>query len=142
MLAQASPSAAACSGHLSTCVGMQCTRCSSVLGWETRLGLPRQCVIYRHSSPSFFTRRCCCMQNAEIIKRWVNEVQEAVQSKHSMVQFHAVALLHALRCVVTRAQLQLCAASRLSAAMYARTQLVSVLCVKPLLPCRVGLMAP
>lgn len=35
--------------------------------------------------------------NAEIIKRWVNEVQEAVQSKHSMVQFHAVALLHALR---------------------------------------------
>jgi hypothetical protein len=29
----------------------------------------------------------------------VNEVQEAVQSRHSMVQFHAVALLHALRCV-------------------------------------------
>jgi hypothetical protein len=40
---------------------------------------------------------CCCVQNSEIIKRWVNEVQEAVQSKHSMVQFHAVALLHALR---------------------------------------------
>lgn len=35
--------------------------------------------------------------NADIIKRWVNEVQEAVQSKHPMVQFHAVALLHALR---------------------------------------------
>lgn len=35
--------------------------------------------------------------NAEIVKRWTNEVQEAVQSKHSMVQFHAVALLHALR---------------------------------------------
>eukprot|EP00775_Hariotina_reticulata_P012870 gene12870-12996_t len=35
--------------------------------------------------------------NPEIIKRWVNEVQEAAQSKHSMVQFHAVALLHALR---------------------------------------------
>ena len=29
--------------------------------------------------------------------RWTNEIQEAVQSKHSMVQFHAVALLHALR---------------------------------------------
>jgi hypothetical protein len=44
-------------------------------------------------------RPCCCcvLQNSEIIKRWVNEVQEAVQSKHSMVQFHAVALLHALR---------------------------------------------
>lgn len=42
---------------------------------------------------------CCCLrlQNPEIIKRWVNEVQEAAQSKHSMVQFHAVALLHALR---------------------------------------------
>jgi len=36
-------------------------------------------------------------ENPEIVKRWTNEVQEAVQSKHSMVQFHAVALLHALR---------------------------------------------
>lgn len=36
-------------------------------------------------------------QNTEIVKRWTNEIQEAVQSKHSMVQFHAVALLHALR---------------------------------------------
>ncbi|EIE27371.1 Coatomer, gamma subunit [Coccomyxa subellipsoidea C-169] len=35
--------------------------------------------------------------NSEIVKRWTNEIQEAVQSKHSMVQFHAVALLHALR---------------------------------------------
>jgi hypothetical protein len=52
-------------------------------------------------------------QNSEIIKRWVNEVQEAVQSKHSMVQFHAVALLHALRCVcvqthVYRVQYAIC----------------------------------
>lgn len=35
--------------------------------------------------------------NGEIVKRWVNEVQEAVQSKDHHVQFHAVALLHALR---------------------------------------------
>ncbi|KAK9907459.1 hypothetical protein WJX75_004057 [Coccomyxa subellipsoidea] len=35
--------------------------------------------------------------NAEIVKRWTNEIQEAVHSKHSMVQFHGVALLHALR---------------------------------------------
>ena len=35
--------------------------------------------------------------NQEIVKRWTNEIQEAVQSKHGMVQFHAVALLHALR---------------------------------------------
>ena len=36
-------------------------------------------------------------QSSDIIKRWVEQVQEAVQSKHPMVQFHAVALLHALR---------------------------------------------
>ena len=36
-------------------------------------------------------------QNTDIVKRWTNEIQEAVHSKHSMVQFHAVALLHALR---------------------------------------------
>ena len=35
--------------------------------------------------------------NAEVIKRWNSEVQEAVTSKHPMVQFHAVALQHALR---------------------------------------------
>lgn len=33
----------------------------------------------------------------EVVKRWVNEIQEAVQSKSPMVQFHALALLHALR---------------------------------------------
>ena len=35
--------------------------------------------------------------NGEVVKRWSGEIQEAVQSKHAMVQFHAVALLHALR---------------------------------------------
>lgn len=35
--------------------------------------------------------------NTEIVKRWINEIQEAAQNKNSMVQFHAVALLHALR---------------------------------------------
>lgn len=35
--------------------------------------------------------------NVEIVKRWSNEIQEAVQSKAGMVQFHAVALLHGLR---------------------------------------------
>jgi coatomer protein complex subunit gamma len=35
--------------------------------------------------------------NAEVVKRWINEIQEAAQSKSNMVQFHAVALLHALR---------------------------------------------
>ncbi|KAL3701141.1 hypothetical protein R1sor_019163 [Riccia sorocarpa] len=35
--------------------------------------------------------------NPEIVKRWSNEVQEAVQSKASLVQFHALALLHQIR---------------------------------------------
>jgi len=30
----------------------------------------------------------------EIVKRWSNEVQEAVQSRAALVQFHALALLH------------------------------------------------
>ncbi|EFN55078.1 hypothetical protein CHLNCDRAFT_31542 [Chlorella variabilis] len=35
--------------------------------------------------------------NSEVIKRWSNEVQEAINSRHPMVQFQAVALMHALR---------------------------------------------
>ncbi|KAL7125366.1 hypothetical protein ABFS83_14G112700 [Erythranthe nasuta] len=33
----------------------------------------------------------------EIVKRWSNEVQEAVQSRAALVQFHALALLHQIR---------------------------------------------
>ncbi|KAF8820172.1 coatomer gamma subunit [Cardiosporidium cionae] len=33
----------------------------------------------------------------EVVKRWVNEVTETVNSKHPMVQFHALALLHELK---------------------------------------------
>ncbi|KAL0386965.1 UNVERIFIED_CONTAM: Coatomer subunit gamma-2 [Sesamum radiatum] len=32
--------------------------------------------------------------NPDIVKRWSNEVQEAVQSRAALVQFHALALLH------------------------------------------------
>ncbi|WOH04633.1 hypothetical protein DCAR_0624044 [Daucus carota subsp. sativus] len=35
--------------------------------------------------------------NPEIVKRWTNEVQEAVQSRAALVQFHALALLHKIR---------------------------------------------
>jgi coatomer protein complex subunit gamma len=35
--------------------------------------------------------------SGEVIKRWSNEVQEAITSRHPMVQFQAVALMHALR---------------------------------------------
>lgn len=36
-------------------------------------------------------------QNGDIARRWVNEIQEAVDSRHPMVQFHGVALMHAIR---------------------------------------------
>ncbi|KAF8047310.1 hypothetical protein N665_3101s0005 [Sinapis alba] len=35
--------------------------------------------------------------NPEIVKRWSNEVQEGVQSRSALVQFHALALLHQIR---------------------------------------------
>ncbi|KAI3916389.1 hypothetical protein MKW92_028995 [Papaver armeniacum] len=35
--------------------------------------------------------------NPEIVKRWSNEVQEAVQSRAALVQIHALALLHQIR---------------------------------------------
>ncbi|XP_058190639.1 coatomer subunit gamma-2 [Rhododendron vialii] len=35
--------------------------------------------------------------NPEIVKRWSNEVTEAVQSRSALVQFHALALLHQIR---------------------------------------------
>jgi hypothetical protein len=35
--------------------------------------------------------------NPEVIRRWVNEVQEAVNSQYDMVQYHAVALLYQIR---------------------------------------------
>lgn len=37
------------------------------------------------------------VHNAEVVKRWNSEIQEALNSRHPMVQFHAVALQHALR---------------------------------------------
>jgi len=47
------------------------------------------CLLY---IPNFQT-------NPEIVKRWSNEVQEAVQSRAALVQFHALALLHQVCCV-------------------------------------------
>jgi coatomer subunit gamma len=35
--------------------------------------------------------------NAEVVKRWTSEIQEAVQSKSPMVQYHAIALQTAIR---------------------------------------------
>ena len=33
----------------------------------------------------------------KVVRRWVNEVQEAVSSDNSMVQFHALGLLYHIR---------------------------------------------
>ena len=36
-------------------------------------------------------------KNPEVIRRWVNEVQEAVSSDNYMVQYHALGLLYQIR---------------------------------------------
>jgi len=33
----------------------------------------------------------------DIVRRWISEVQEALQSKHTMVQYHAMGLLHQIK---------------------------------------------
>ena len=35
--------------------------------------------------------------NADIVRRWSNEIQGAINSSHPMVQFHALSLLHQIR---------------------------------------------
>ncbi|CAM9226039.1 unnamed protein product, partial [Choristocarpus tenellus] len=35
--------------------------------------------------------------NPEVVRRWVNEVQEAVSSNHEMVQYHALSLLYQIK---------------------------------------------
>jgi hypothetical protein len=35
--------------------------------------------------------------NSEIVKRWSNEVQEAMTSKNPLVQYHALGLLHRIK---------------------------------------------
>lgn len=36
-------------------------------------------------------------ENIDLVRRWNNEIHEVINSKQDMVQFHAVALQHALR---------------------------------------------
>ncbi len=36
-------------------------------------------------------------QGPEVVKRWVNEVQEAVNNENMMVQYHALGLLYQIR---------------------------------------------
>jgi hypothetical protein len=49
-----------------------------------------------HVSVSFnpSKRNTSAQTSPEVVKRWSNEVQEAVQSRSALVQFHGLALLH------------------------------------------------
>ena len=56
--------------------------------------------ILRH--PSYLTFRInytksCWLAGFEVVKRWVNEAQEAVNSDSVMVQYHALGLLYHIR---------------------------------------------
>lgn len=46
---------------------------------------------------SGFQLYCNTPGAADVVKRWGSEISEAVQSKNSLVQFHGLALLHAIR---------------------------------------------
>jgi coatomer protein complex subunit gamma len=35
--------------------------------------------------------------NRDFVRRWINEVQEALNSRHPMVQYHALGLIYQLR---------------------------------------------
>ena len=43
--------------------------------------------------------------NAEVVKRWAGEVQEAVSNRSAMVQFHAIALLAGIKATDFRTRL-------------------------------------
>ena len=45
----------------------------------------------------FFYQHLCVRGSTEIVKRWVNETQEAVSSDNMMVQYHAMGLLYHIR---------------------------------------------
>lgn len=51
-----------------------------------------------HASHEGLQRTLAGVQiNSDVVRRWVSEVQNAVQSKLPMVQFHALALLGTIK---------------------------------------------
>ena len=44
-----------------------------------------------------YLQHLCVRGSTEIVKRWVNETQEAVSSDNMMVQYHAMGLLYHIR---------------------------------------------
>ncbi|KAF1332215.1 Coatomer subunit gamma, partial [Globisporangium splendens] len=60
----------------------------------------KQAIVDRNalvSSSALVSGMHLIKQNPEVVRRWVNEVQEAVNSQHDMVQYHAVGLLYQIR---------------------------------------------
>lgn len=60
----------------------------------------KQAIVDRNalvSSSALVSGMHLIKQNPEVVRRWVNEVQEAVNSPHDMVQYHAVGLLYQIR---------------------------------------------
>ena len=49
------------------------------------------------SSSSSSSQHLCSRGSGDIVKRWVNEVQEALSSDNVMVQYHAMGLLYHIR---------------------------------------------
>ena len=49
------------------------------------------------SSLSLRSQHLCRKGSGDIVKRWVNEVQEALSSDNVMVQYHAMGLLYHIR---------------------------------------------
>jgi len=50
-------------------------------------------IFFQSNSLSFYWLQV----NSDIVRRWNNEVQEAMSSKNPVVQFHAISLLHKIR---------------------------------------------
>lgn len=60
----------------------------------------KQCIVDRNSSVSSAAIVCALRlfdKNSDVVKRWSNEVQGAINSKSNMVQYHALGLLYIIR---------------------------------------------
>ncbi|KAI8006875.1 Coatomer subunit gamma-2 [Camellia lanceoleosa] len=75
-----------------------------ILEWSSLVDLLLYAIEDLHSFPIPHIFSLIFMQqtNPEIVKMWSNEVQEAVQSRAALVQFHALALLHQLATDLTK----------------------------------------
>ena len=52
---------------------------------------------HTHAHTRTHTQRLCSKGSGEVVKRWVNEAQEALSSDNTMVQYHAMGLLYHIR---------------------------------------------